>query len=66
MAPELRPQRSCSMKSSEQPKSQVDKFREAAREVETDDSEEAFDAIVRKIAKQHAKEDDPPQKRGTK
>jgi len=54
------------MKSSEQPKSQVDKFREAAREVETDDSEEAFDAIVRKIAKQHAKEDDPPQKRGTK
>jgi hypothetical protein len=32
-------------------KSQVDKFREAAREVETDDREEAFDAIVKKIAK---------------
>lgn len=31
--------------------SQADKFREAAREVETDDREEAFDAALRKIAK---------------
>lgn len=32
-------------------KSQVDKFREAAREVETDDREEAFDERLRRIAK---------------
>jgi hypothetical protein len=32
-------------------KSQADKFREAARELETDDSEEAFDAKLKKIAK---------------
>ena len=32
-------------------KSQIDKFREAARELETDDSEEAFDAKLKKIAK---------------
>ncbi len=31
--------------------SQADKFREAAREAGTDDSEEAFDRIVKKIAK---------------
>lgn len=30
---------------------QIDKFRQAARDVETDDREEAFDAIVKKIAK---------------
>ncbi len=30
---------------------QVGKFREAARELETDDSEEAFDAKLKKIAK---------------
>jgi hypothetical protein len=33
------------------PKSQVDKFKEAARELEADDSEEAFDANLKKIAK---------------
>lgn len=33
------------------PKSQVEKFREAAREIETDDSEESFDAKLKKIAK---------------
>jgi hypothetical protein len=32
-------------------KTQIDKFKEAAREVETDDREEAFDAIVKKIAR---------------
>lgn len=31
--------------------SQVDKFREAARELETDQSEETFDRMVKKIAK---------------
>ena len=34
-----------------EPKSQVDKFREAAREIEADDSEVAFDARLKKIAK---------------
>ncbi len=33
------------------PKKQIDKFREAARELETDQSEEAFDAILKKVAK---------------
>ncbi len=32
-------------------KSQLDKFREAARQLETDDSEERFDRIVKEIAK---------------
>lgn len=32
-------------------KKQIDKFREAAREHETDDSEERFDKIVKRIAK---------------
>jgi hypothetical protein len=32
-------------------KSQIDKFREAARELETDDSDEAFDARLKKIGK---------------
>lgn len=39
---------------------QLDKFREAARELETDDSEEAFDAKLKKIAKPH------PPKEGSK
>lgn len=30
---------------------QFEKFKEAARELETDDREEAFDAMVKKIAK---------------
>lgn len=50
----------------EKSKKQIDKFRDAAREVETDDREEAFDAIVKRIAKHPAKEDDPPPKRGVK
>lgn len=32
-------------------KSQVDKFKQAARELETDQSEEAFDRALKKIAK---------------
>lgn len=32
-------------------KSQVDKFREAARELETDDSEERFDERLKRVAK---------------
>jgi hypothetical protein len=39
-------------------KSQIDKFREAARELETDDSEEAFDATLKKIAKAPPPKDD--------
>lgn len=32
-------------------KRQIDKFREAARELETDDREERFDRLVKNIAK---------------
>lgn len=39
--------------------SQLDKFKEAARELETDDSEEAFDAALKRVGK--AK---PPNKSG--
>lgn len=45
-------------------KSQLEKFKEAAREVETDDREEAFDAIVKKIAKAPPPKDDKPRKAG--
>ncbi|WP_181176425.1 hypothetical protein [Mesorhizobium sp. B2-3-5] len=31
-------------------KSQIEKFREAARELKTDQSDEAFEAVVNKIA----------------
>lgn len=41
-------------------KKQIDKFRAAARELETDDSEEAFDAKLKRIAKA------PPPKDQTK
>jgi len=33
------------------PKSQAEKFKEAARELETDDSEEAFDRALKRVAK---------------
>lgn len=33
------------------PNKQIEKFREAARELETDQSEERFDRILKKIAK---------------
>jgi hypothetical protein len=39
---------------------QIEKFREAARELETDDSEEAFDAKLKNIAKA------PPPQNGSK
>ena len=39
------------MDNREQHKPQVDKFREAARELETDESEERFARIVKGIAK---------------
>lgn len=32
-------------------KSQLDKFKEAAKELGTDDSEEAFDAALKRVAK---------------
>lgn len=38
------------MKSAKSQKSQVDKFREAARELETDESEENFDRALKRIA----------------
>lgn len=40
------------------PKSQADKFKDLARELETDESEEGFDRTLRKIAKP------PPEKGG--
>ena len=40
------------------PTRQADKFRKAARELETDQSEEAFDRIVKSIAKKKPKDDD--------
>jgi hypothetical protein len=46
------------MKPSED-KRQLEKFKEAARELETDDSEEAFDAMVKKIAKSPAPKEKP-------
>ncbi len=43
-------------------KSQVDKFREAARELKTDDSEEHFDATLKKIAKAPPPKNEKPKK----
>jgi phage terminase large subunit-like protein len=40
-------------------KSQIEKFREAARELKTDQSDAAFDAVVTKIA--HARKLTPEQ-----
>ena len=40
-----------SAESNNHTKSQVDKFREAARELETDDSEERFDRVVKSLVK---------------
>lgn len=44
--------------------SQVDKFREAAREAETDDREDAFDRIVKKIAKAPPPKEEKPKAEG--
>ena len=40
-------------------KSQADKFREAARELETDNDEKRFDEKLKKLAKQKPKDRDP-------
>jgi len=45
------------------PVSQIDKFKQAAREAETDDSEATFDATLKHIAKSLAKRDDPKRDR---
>jgi hypothetical protein len=45
------------------PKTQKDKFEQAARELDTDDSEEAFDAKLKKIAKAPPAEKSPKTKR---
>jgi hypothetical protein len=47
-------------------KKQIDKFKEAAREVEATDDEKAFDAIVKKIAKSPPLEDDKPPKKAAR
>lgn len=38
-------------------KSQLDKFKEAARQLETDDDEERFEKTLKKLVKQKPKED---------
>lgn len=40
---------------------QIDKFREAAREVGTDDREDAFDRVLKRVAT--APKDDKPKKK---
>ena len=45
---------------------QYQKFKDAAREVETDDRESAFDAIVKKIAKAPPPKDDKPPKKAVR
>lgn len=42
-------------KSDEASQSQLSKFKEAAKQVETDDSEERFDTALRRVAKTPAK-----------
>lgn len=44
--------------------SQIEKFREAARELETDEREDAFDRIVKKIAKAPPPKEEKPAKAG--
>ncbi len=44
----------------EKPKSQIDKFKEAAKEAETDNSEEVFDRVLQKLTKA------PPRKPGAR
>ena len=45
-------------------KSQLDKFKEAARELETDDSEEAFDAKLKEVARPKADARKPTKSQG--
>ncbi|WP_417733330.1 hypothetical protein [Roseovarius sp.] len=42
----------------DQPKTQLDKFKEAARQLETDDDEERFEKRLKKLVKQKPKDDD--------
>ncbi|CAI2932034.1 hypothetical protein [Aminobacter niigataensis] len=42
---------------------QIDKFREAARELETDQSEESFNRALKKVAKAEPKEKTPDLKK---
>jgi hypothetical protein len=51
------------MTESDQPKPQADKFRDLAKELETDDDEKAFEDKVRKVAKAPAPAV-PPQPHG--
>lgn len=44
-------------------KSQLDRFKETARELETDDSEEAFDLVLKRVAKPKPETKEPPKKR---
>jgi len=46
------------MSDSEQRKSQLERFKEAARQLETDDDEERFNKKLRKMAKQKPLTDD--------
>ncbi|WP_292237689.1 DNA-binding protein [Mesorhizobium sp.] len=41
-------------------KPQIDKFREAARALETDQSEETFNRVLKKVAKSPPPKDDKP------
>jgi hypothetical protein len=46
------------------PKSQLDKFREAARELQTDESEAHFDAALKRIARAPSPTKNDPKKEG--
>lgn len=46
-------------------KTQVDKFRDAARELETDESEENFDRVLKKVAKSPPPKDDKAKPSGS-
>lgn len=52
------------MKTEKVTKTQIEKFRELAREIETVDSEEPLNAAIRKIAKSPPPKDDKPKKAG--
>jgi hypothetical protein len=47
-------------------KSQVDKFRDAARQLETDESEENFDRVLKRVAKAERDAPKPSPKRAGK
>lgn len=46
--------------------SQLDKFKEAARELETNEDEAAFDRVLKKVARSKTAADDGKQDKGTK